>query len=330
MVSKILIIVLIILSCLGAAIGCFFLIKNKRKQKTLQQYDDKVAALTKKIEELLDTQSSLIQNIEKEKDEYLKIVDDIKKEQSLYNELKIKVSKINGQLEEKYSENERWNKISKENEEQTKKFAKQCSEQIKIIDENYQNELKNLLEYYEDKEESYREQLEDLRDKRNKAILKAVQDYEEQNKNDFYKLQLSESALNDIKVLKQIQPLLNNKEVLGKILYKVYYEKAYTDLVGRVLEGKSFSGIYKITNTLNQMCYVGQAADIKKRWQQHIKRAVGAEPLVNNKLYPAMIEAGVENFSFEVVDKCGKDKLNEREQYWQEFYAAKSFGYSIK
>ena len=78
------------------------------------------------------------------------------------------------------------------------------------------------------------------------------------------------------------------------------------------------------------MCYIGQAANIKKRWLQHIKRAVGAEPLTNNKLYPAMKEFGVENFSFEVIDKCDKDKLNEREQYWQDFYQAKIFGYSIK
>ena len=319
-------IILIILSCLYVALGCFFLKKSKKQQ----EHSDEAAALMKKIEELLKTQDSLIKDIEQERTEYLEIVDRIKKQQTIYNNLQIESSALDGKLKAKYEEHDKLNKIAEENEQQIKVFQKRYEETIKNIRENYENELKQLIETYENKEENYREELEDLRDKRNKAILVAVQEYEASNKENFYKLQLSEDNLNDIKVLKQIQPLLHNKEVLGKLLYKTYYEKPYTDLVGRVLEGKSFSGIYKITNTLNQMCYVGQAADIKRRWQQHIKRAVGAEALVNNKLYPAMIEFGVENFSFEVIDRCEKDKLNEREQYWQEFYAAKSFGYSIK
>ena len=43
-----------------------------------------------------------------------------------------------------------------------------------------------------------------------------------------------------------------------------------------------------------------------------------------------MIENGVENFSFELIEGCPREKLNEREDYWQEFFKAKEFGYSIK
>lgn len=43
-----------------------------------------------------------------------------------------------------------------------------------------------------------------------------------------------------------------------------------------------------------------------------------------------MLEYGVENFSFELIEECDKDSLNEREQYWQDFFGAKEFGYSIK
>ena len=66
------------------------------------------------------------------------------------------------------------------------------------------------------------------------------------------------------------------------------------------------------------------------RWKQHIKRGVGAETPTRNKLYPAMYELGPENFTFEVLEECEKTKLDEREDYWQEFYQAKEFGYSIK
>ena len=88
--------------------------------------------------------------------------------------------------------------------------------------------------------------------------------------------------------------------------------------------------IYKITNLENGMVYVGQAVNIADRWKQHIRRGVGADPPTQNKLYPAMIATGVENFMFEIIEECNAAKLNEREQYWQQFYSAKSFGYSIK
>lgn len=78
------------------------------------------------------------------------------------------------------------------------------------------------------------------------------------------------------------------------------------------------------------MCYVGQAANLAERWKQHIKRGLGADPITKNKLYPAMKSIGVENFSFEVIEECERSKLDEREDYWQDFFKAKEFGYSIK
>ena len=46
-------------------------------------------------------------------------------------------------------------------------------------------------------------------------------------------------------------------EVLGKVMWKVYYEKPYTDLCGRLFNKPNICGIYKITNINNKMCYVG-------------------------------------------------------------------------
>ena len=147
---------------------------------------------------------------------------------------------------------------------------------------------------------------------------------------DFYRLNIPEDDLNEIAKIKEILPYLKNKEVLNKVLWKVYYEKPYTDLVGRVIGNKPKTGIYKITNIDNNMCYVGQSVNIAERWKQHIKRALGAEPLTQNKLYPAMAEDGVWNFTFEIVEVCEKAQLSEREQYWQKFFGAKEYGYSIK
>lgn len=78
------------------------------------------------------------------------------------------------------------------------------------------------------------------------------------------------------------------------------------------------------------MCYIGQSVNISERWRQHIKRGVGAEAPTRNKLYPAMLEKGVENFTFEIIEECSRADLDEREQFWQNFYHAKDYGYSIK
>lgn len=78
------------------------------------------------------------------------------------------------------------------------------------------------------------------------------------------------------------------------------------------------------------MCYVGQSKNISDRWRQHIKRGIGAEAPTRNKLYPAMLSLGIENFSFEIIEECSADKLNEREDFWQDYFHAKDFGYSIK
>lgn len=146
----------------------------------------------------------------------------------------------------------------------------------------------------------------------------------------FYRLNLTDDDLTEIEELRKCTKHLRNPEPLNKVIWKVYYEKATTDLIGRVVGSGVHCGIYKITNLNNGMCYVGQAVNIADRWKQHIKRGLGADTPTRNKLYPAMLSIGVENFSFEIIEECERDRLNEREDYWQDFFKAKEFGYSIK
>ena len=185
------------------------------------------------------------------------------------------------------------------------------------------NDKKNELKKVQD-------ELTDLVQKLNCAVEANKRAEEIKQKQDFYRLQLTTIDLDEIKRLREVEPYLREKEPLNKVIWKVYYEKPYTDLIGRVVGTGIHTGIYKITNIENQMCYVGQAVNIADRWKQHIKRGIGAEAPTRNKLYPAMLEVGVENFTFEIVEECDKSKLNEREDYWQEFFHAKDFGYSIK
>ena len=80
-------------------------------------------------------------------------------------------------------------------------------------------------------------------------------------------------------------------------------------------------GIYKITNKLNNMVYIGQASDLKERLSQHKqKRLVPIDMWIN------MI--GVENFDFEIVEEGPDIDLNEREQYYIKYYNSQKTGYN--
>lgn len=167
-------------------------------------------------------------------------------------------------------------------------------------------------------------------EKVNASVEASKRAEEIRSQSDFYKLTIPEEDLDEIKELREVEKHLRNPEPLNKVIWKCYYEKPTTDLIGRVIGSGTHTGIYKITNLDNQMCYVGQAANLAERWKQHIKRGLGADPATKNKLYPAMKAIGIENFSFEVIEECERSKLDEREDYWQDFFKAKEFGYSIK
>ena len=173
-------------------------------------------------------------------------------------------------------------------------------------------------------------QLAGLAAKVSAAVAAAKRQEEMETAQDFYRLNLPDIDIEEIVKLREVTALLRDSEPLNKVIWKVYYEKPYTDLIGRVVGTGVHTGIYKITNIKSQKCYVGQAADIASRWKQHIKRGIGAEAPTRNKLYPAMLEHGVENFTFEIVEECSRAQLNEREDYWQDYFGAKEFGYSIK
>lgn len=210
-----------------------------------------------------------------------------------------------------------------EAEEQCKEkylqMAAECAEAMTI-------QMDNLTHDYALLEAAFA----DLRIKVDVAVQASKREEEKRQEKNFYRLVLPESDLNEIAQLRAVEPFLRDKEALNKVIWKVYYEKPYTDMIGRVVGQKVKTGIYKITNLENQMCYVGQAADIASRWKQHIKRGLGAEPPTRNKLYPIMQSIGVENFTFEIIEECDRDKLDIQEDYWQEYFHAKDFGYSIK
>ena len=77
--------------------------------------------------------------------------------------------------------------------------------------------------------------------------------------------------------------------------------------------------VYKITNLINQKCYVGITNNIKKRWIQHKNYKDKKE---NKPLYSAFKKYGISNFKFEVIEEgiSSPEVLGDKERYYIKFY----------
>lgn len=148
----------------------------------------------------------------------------------------------------------------------------------------------------------------------------------EEAERDFYRLNMSEEDLEEIERIKAIVPYLRNPEVLNKVLWTSYYQKPYQDLITRQFKDKKPTGIYKITCLPDGKIYIGQSVNVPNRFSEHIKRGLGAEPATRNRLYPAMKKWGVENFIFELLEEVPREKLDERERYWIQFFHSAETG----
>ena len=214
----------------------------------------------------------------------------------------------------------------------------------KQADEAYQARVSALVKSYKEKEQelslTFDAKNQDLLKKisieagkladlqaKQLSYIQAKQRQEEIDSNqDYYRLALDEIDINDITLLRELQPRFVKKESIDKLIWEVYYKPAYDILMAHLFpKAVKYCGIYRITDLTTGKSYIGQSVDIKERFRQHIKSAL-TYGKVTNKLYSAMQKSGVHNFVFEVLEEVTRDKLNERETYWIEFYKTKELG----
>ena len=80
-------------------------------------------------------------------------------------------------------------------------------------------------------------------------------------------------------------------------------------------------GIYKITNLINGKIYIGQSINIQQRWKAHRSKPFYKEgEQYQTPFYRAIRKYGLNNFSFEVIEECFESELNDKEQYYIQYY----------
>lgn len=82
-------------------------------------------------------------------------------------------------------------------------------------------------------------------------------------------------------------------------------------------------GIYKITNLINNKSYIGQSIDIEARMKKH---RYSNDDFVIHK---AIHKYDWNNFTYEILEVCTPEQLNEREIYWINYYDTQRIGYNM-
>lgn len=83
-------------------------------------------------------------------------------------------------------------------------------------------------------------------------------------------------------------------------------------------------GIYAITNTKSNKIYIGKSIDILQRWEQHLDNARLKK--YNYDFYKDLTDYS--SFSFQILNICKEEELQEKEQYYINKYNSLKNGYN--
>lgn len=295
-----------IIILLGIVIGilCYLLGKKVIKDKETEKENQK-----------LKEQNKLLHDVE----------DSLSKEIERYD---IRLLNLKEQVSDKQDQLNYFDKLIEDN----KNISQQAFEE-------YWNNLENA---YSEAEEDFDTRVNDLkadirREQAELDKLKAtraaaheamLREQEVKDNKDAYRLVPSASDLADSRRLEIVKRELNKPRILCMLIWQTYWQPLAKKQFPLILQDKTKCGIYKITNLITNECYVGQSVDVYKRWNDHCKCGLGIDTPPGNKLYKAIQEYGLDNFTFELLTECKQAELNEKERYFISLYQADTFGYN--
>lgn len=277
-------------------------------------------AYQKKVQNLLHDYNEERQKRQKEYDEFLL---SIKEKEKLCDQL---VEKEQQRIDEKvlaYS-NQKYDETEREITHYYVLRQEAINKEVAQLENNYNTHKENL-----DRDiQALREELSDLKARREAYIEALKAEEKRQQDRAFYTINLTEENKEDIRILRSIEDKIHNQEALNRLIYDVFIKKPLGELLLRIIGENTYGGIYKITNIDTQRAYIGRSTDIKKRLTEHVKGAFNISTIADQEIHRVMGREGIDKFSFEVLEKVEKDKLNEREKYWIDFYQTQSYGYN--
>ena len=85
-------------------------------------------------------------------------------------------------------------------------------------------------------------------------------------------------------------------------------------------------GIYKIQNKQNGKIYIGQSNDVERRIKEHCSSSRYLQSRI--PVDKAIHKYGKDNFTYEIIEECTVEELNDKETYWILYYDCVKNGYN--
>lgn len=264
------------------------------------------------------------------------IIQKNREEEEIEIQIQLATQKIESLTEKIKISEEQYNKNKKDYEEKIsiyeknlnyaeEKYTQELAAKRAILEEKHNQEIQEL----ENQKKEYYNEIDKLKESLNAGVQAQLREREKQESLNFYKLNISNEVWSDIETLDKIKYSLRQPVLINKLIWTSYFQKQTTELCNRIVGTQKKCGIYKITNIKTQQCYIGQSVDIATRWKDHIKCGLGIDASATNKLYNAMQQDGVWNFTFEIIEECPREQLNEKEKLWIELYQSNLYGYNL-
>lgn len=313
--------IILLILCIIVIVVTFYYRAKHNKITTLQNLNQKIQnrqdTLTEVEQELSDalTTVSMYQtlNLDK-KEELLKLETDISAKTAELKALSASLQTVrdNNEIEKA--------KICEEFAEKIQELNIQHQTLMRLKNEEVKNELAQMDAKLESERSKYL------------SVIETVQRSQSEEEKDLNRhIQISSADRSDINyLLNHVAEELRNPDILYKLIWSEYIQKKANEMLDYILPSRECSGIYKITNDRTKQAYIGRSTSVRKRLTDHIKSSVGINTIADQRIHQAMRDEGIWNFTFELIEECSKEQLNEREKYYINFFSTEKLGYNQK
>lgn len=209
-----------------------------------------------------------------------------------------------------------------------KKLVEECEqkskEEVKRIDDAAALTIEECVSKVKEYENNT-----DVARQRYEALIAPIKQYEmERQQRLFYTIQVPDEYKEDIDfLLTTVSQKVQHPDIVNKLVWNEYVKPYIDDTFRRVgIEDKP--GIYKITNLDNGKAYIGKSTNIKKRLADHFKSSIGISSIADQAVHHEILRTGFWNWTLEPIIYCDKDRLNEMEKYYINFFDTVNSGYN--
>lgn len=226
------------------------------------------------------------------------------------------------QLQEENQENKTLEEAIKAKTAELEEVEHQINIQKQYCDSLYEKNLQSSKNYKVELE-LIKAELSRFQEKR-KAVNEAIRrEREIKEKTQFYSIYLSPDDIEDIEMLGTLAPRLRHRELIPKLIWDAIVSRPTNEMIKRVV-GAKVGGIYKITYTPTGESYIGRTTNFKDRWKNHVQTALGTDKVARSTLHVHMAQHGLQNYTFEILEECGKEVQGEREKYYIDLYGTQT------